>query len=103
MQISTIIDKQFVGTHELRKNLTLLLKSLKTEGEPFVVTHQGKPAAVLTSVENYTQMLEMIDELQLAIKELADKAFIKTLVEEKKKIKSGKGIDAGKLYKDLGI
>ena len=93
----------FVGSHELRKDLTRLLDNVKKTNEPVVITSQGKPTAILTSVDNYNQLQEMIDELQLAIKELADKAFIKTLVEEKKKIKSGKGIDAGKLYKDLGI
>ena len=45
----------------------------------------------------------MIDELQLAIKELTDKQYIKELIEEKKKIKSGKGIVAEDLYKELGI
>ena len=93
----------FVGSHELRKDLTRLLDNVKKTNEPVVITSQGKPTAILTSVDNYNQLQEMINELQLAIKELADKAFIKTLVEEKKKIKSGKGIDAGKLYKDLGI
>jgi len=93
----------FVGSHELRKDLTRLLDNVKKTNEPVVITSQGKPTAILTSVDNYNQLQEMINELQLAIKELADKAFIKTLVEEKKKIKSGKGIAAGKLYKDLGI
>lgn len=93
----------FVGTHELRKDLSRLLASVKLAGEPIVITSQGKPTAVLTSVENYNQLQEMIDELQLAIKELTDKTYIKTLVEEKKKIKSGKGVRAEKLYKELGI
>ena len=45
----------------------------------------------------------MIDELQLAIKELTDKTYIKSLVAERKKIRSGHGIPAEKLYKELGI
>lgn len=103
MQISSVIDKQFIGVHELRRNLTKLLNSLKTDEEPVVVTYQGKPAAVLTSVENYTQMLEMVDELQLAIKELADKEYIRELVKEETRVKSGKGIPAAKVYSELKI
>ena len=93
----------FIGSHELRRELTRLLNNVKKTNEPVVITSQGKPTAILTSVENYNQLQEMIDELQLAIKELADKAYIKTLVEEKKKIKLGRGIAAEKLYKELGI
>ena len=93
----------FVGSHELRKDLTRLLDSVKKTNEPVVITSQGKPTAILTSVENYNQLQEMIDELQLAIKELADKSYVKILVEEKKKVKLGKGIPAEKLYKELGI
>src|SRR3989344_5540898 len=93
----------FVGSHELRKDLTRLLESVKKTNEPVVITSQGKPTAILTSVENYNQLQEMVDELQLAIKELADKTYIKKLVEEKKKIRSGKGIPAEELYEELGI
>ena len=45
----------------------------------------------------------MIDELQLAIKELSEKEYINELIKEKTKIKSGKGIAAGDLYKEVGI
>ena len=93
----------FIGTHELRRKLTALLDNVKKTNEPVVITSQGKPTAILTSVENYNQLQEMIDELQLAIKELADKKYIKELISEKKKIKSGKGIAAEDLYKQLGI
>lgn len=93
----------FVGAHELRRDLTRLLDDVKKTNEPVVVTSQGKPTAILTSVENYNQLQDMIDELQLAIKELTDKTYIKSLIAEKKKIRSGHGIPAEKLYKELGI
>lgn len=93
----------FVGSHELRRDLTKLLDNVKKTNEPVVVTSQGKPTAILTSVENYNQLQDMIDELQLAITELTDKTYIKSLVAERKKIRSGHGIRAEKLYKDLGI
>jgi len=93
----------FVGSHELRKELTRLLDNVKKTNEPVVITSQGKPTAILTSVENYSQLQEMIDELHLAIKELADSQYIKKLLGEKKKMGSGKGIAAKDLYKDLGI
>jgi len=93
----------FVGSHELRKDLTRLLDGVKKTNEPVVITNQGKPTAILTSVENYNQLQEMIDELQLAIRELTDKEYIKTLIDEKKKIRSGKGIPAKDLYREIGI
>jgi len=98
-----VLSSTFVGAHELRKDLTKLLDTVKKSNEPVVITSQGKPTAILTSVENYNQLQEMIDELQLAIKELTDKVYIKTLIEEKKKVKSGKGIPAEELYKEIGI
>ena len=93
----------FVGTHELRKELTKLIIEVKKTNEPIVITSQGKPSAILTSVENYNQLQEMIDELQLAIKELADTNFMKELASEKKKLKSGRGVKAEELYKTSGI
>ena len=93
----------FVGSHELRKDLTRLLDNVKKTNEPVVITSQGKPTAILTSVENYNQLQEAVEELQLAIRELSDKTYIKALVEEKKKLRAGRGIPAEKLYKELGI
>ena len=93
----------FIGSHEFRKDLTRLLDNVKKSDEPVVITSQGKPAAILTSVDNYNQLHEMIDELQIALRELADKDYIKELLLEKKKIRSGKGINAKDLYKQLGI
>jgi prevent-host-death family protein len=99
----SLLSSPFVGSHELRRDLTRLLDNVKKTNEPVVVTSQGKPTAILTSVENYNQLQEMVDELQLAIKELADEKYIKALINEKKKIRSGKGTRAEMLYKELGI
>lgn len=93
----------FVGSHQLRKELTKTIGDIKKTNEPVVITSQGKPAAILSSVESFNQLHEMIDELQIAIKELADTQYLKELIIEKKKIKSGNGIEAKKLYKQLGI
>ena len=93
----------YVGSHELRKELTRLLDNVNKTNEPVVITSQGKPSAILTSVANYNQLLEIIDELQLSIKELTDKKYIEELIVQKKKIKSGKGIVAKNLYRQLGI
>ena len=54
----------FVGSHELRKDLTRLLDNVKKTNEPVVITSQGKPTAILTSVDNYNQLQEMINELE---------------------------------------
>jgi len=93
----------YVGTHELRKDLTKMLKNVKKTDEPVIITKDGKPAAILTSIENYKDLHEMIDELKIAIKELADRDYIKTLLTQKKQIKLGEGTTAKDLYKQLGI
>ncbi|OGD85908.1 hypothetical protein A2164_03005 [Candidatus Curtissbacteria bacterium RBG_13_35_7] len=98
-----VLSLPFIGSHEFRKELTRLLDDVKKTDEPIVITNQGKPSAILTSVNSYNQLHEMIDELQIAIKELADKEYISELAREKKKIKLGRGIAAKDLYKKLGI
>ena len=50
--MTEILRSQFVGMHELRKNLSKLVKTLEEEGREIVVTRQGKPAAVIVDLES---------------------------------------------------
>ena len=48
--------------HELRKNLSKLVKTLEEEGREIVVTRQGKPAAVIVNLERYLEMQQALNE-----------------------------------------
>lgn len=88
------LNYHFLGTDELRKKLTHLLRFLSKED--IVVTQKGKPVAVLSSLERY------LEEKQ-ALQELSDPVYLKDLLESKLEIKKGKGISARKLFKKRGI
>lgn len=98
-----ILEVPFVGTYELRKNLPLLLRRLQKSDEGVVVTRRGKPAAMLLSVQKYLAMKMLNEELEEAIKELADKDYLKELAKAEREIRAGKGKAAQKVFKELGI
>lgn len=98
-----ILEVPFVGTYELRKNLSLLLAQLQRKGDGVVVTQKGKPAAMLLSVKRYLEMKMLIEELEEAIKELADKDYMAELLAAEKEIRAGKGKTAEEVFKKLGI
>lgn len=94
--IGDLIQYPFVGTYELRKNLTALFKRLGKEVTEVVVTSKGKPKAVLMDIEEYLEQKE-------ALKELADPVYLKKLIRAKKEFESGKGIPAKEVYKKAGL
>ncbi|MCC7352842.1 MAG: type II toxin-antitoxin system Phd/YefM family antitoxin [Anaerolineae bacterium] len=94
--MTEILKSQFVGMHELRKNLTRLLRDLEEEGREVVITRQGKPAAVIIEVEKYL-------EVQQALKELSDPAYLADLLEAKKEIHEGKGVPADEVFRQKGL
>ena len=91
-----ILGTQFIGTHELRKNLTKVLEDLGKEGQEVVITRQGKPAAVIMDVEKYL-------EVQQALKEFSDPDYLVGLLEAKKEIREGKGVAAEEVFRQKGL
>ena len=91
-----VIKLPFVGTDKFRKTLTKLIKTLRKERSEVVITHQGEPVAVLTSIERYL-------EEQEALREFSDPTYIKSLLEAKSEIKKGEGIPAKEVFKKKGI
>ncbi|MBS3976020.1 MAG: type II toxin-antitoxin system Phd/YefM family antitoxin [Syntrophomonadaceae bacterium] len=86
-----ILKNPFVGVHELRKNLTKLLSSVKEDGAEVVITQQGKPVALLVDIEKYL-------EVKQALKEFSDAEYLAGLLEARKEIKDGKGIPAEEVF-----
>lgn len=97
-----ILEIPFVGAYELRKKLPLLLRRLQKKGEGVVVTQRGKPSAMLLSVKKYLELKMLNEELEEAIRELADEDYLKELLAAQKEIHAGKGKEAKKVFKELG-
>ncbi len=90
-----LLGNPFVGVHELRKELTALLEQVQREGVDLVVTQQGKPAAVIMSVERYL-------ELQQALRDLSDPEYVRALLEARREIREGHGVALEEALKELG-
>src|SRR3989338_2082167 len=98
-----IIQSTFIGAFELRKNLSGLLNKLQKKKEEIVVTQNGKPAAMLLSLDKYLEMKQVNEELEEALNELTNKEYIKILKSEVELVRKGKGQKAGNLFKKLGL
>ncbi|MBI2906258.1 MAG: type II toxin-antitoxin system Phd/YefM family antitoxin [Chloroflexi bacterium] len=91
-----LLKNAFVGTHELRRNLTKILADLEREGQEVVITQQGKPAAIIMDVEKYL-------EIQEALKEFSDPEYVAALLEANREIEEGKGIPAEEVFRERGL
>lgn len=91
-----LLRSQFIGSHELRKNLTRVLQELEEEGLEVVVTRQGKPAAVIIDVEKYL-------EVQQALKEFSDPEYLASLLEARKEVREGQGVEAEEVFRQKGL
>ena len=97
MQLSNILDKQFIGADELRRDLTKILDKIP-ESSGVVVTQHGKPKVVMVNIETYLRIQELEDELADYDPKLV-KRINAALIDAKK----GNTIDADDAFKQLGI
>lgn len=91
-----LLRSQFVGMHELRKNLTKLLAALAEEGQEVIITQQGKPKAVIIDIEKYL-------EVQQALKEFSDPGYLRELFAARREIREGKGRPADEVFRQKGV
>ena len=96
LSTADFIRKRFIGTDELRKELSDILNNLPNEGGEIVVTQHGKPQAVLVDLESYLNLYETLEDLQRP-------GFIESLYEDLKEIDKGKFVSHEQLKKNLGI
>lgn len=94
--MTELLRSHFVGMHELRQNLSKLLDDLRDEGTEVVVTRQGKPSAVIVDVERYL-------EVQEALKEFSNPAYLVSLLAARDEIRQGKGIPAEEVFRQKGV
>jgi prevent-host-death family protein len=91
------------GDLRIEKKFTSSFSSAQRKGDGIVVTQKGKPAAMLLSVKRYLEMKMLLEELEEAIKELADKEYIAELLTAEKELRAGKGTSAQEVFRKLGI
>ncbi len=80
---------------EARANLTDIVNRASNNLDEYIITVNGKPAAVIMSAREYEGWQET-NEI------LADKKLMKELKQAEKEIEEGKGQDWEEVKKDLG-
>lgn len=93
----SLLDKKFIGSDDLRKQLTDILNKLPKEKE-VVITQNGKPKGVLLDIETFLKIQELEDEIADYKPKLV-KEINKALAD----VKKHGGIPAEKVWKELGI
>jgi prevent-host-death family protein len=96
LNLAQILQKKFIGTDELRKDLTEILDKLPSEGGEIVVTQHGSPQAVLIDMESYL-------ELQETLGDLTNPGFVESIHQAASEVKSGDGITHEQLLKELKL
>lgn len=81
---------------EARANLTTLVNRVKNKLDEYIITVNGKPAAVIMSAAEYESWKET-NEI------LADKKLMKAIKEGEEDIKKGRVYDWEDVKKELGI
>ena len=94
--MTELLQSRFVGVHELRRDLSSLLDAVEQEDLEIVLTRQGKPAAVVLSVERFVEMQE-------ALKEFSDPAYFAALLDSRDEIRRGEGVPAEEVFREKGL
>lgn len=79
-----------------REELTDIVDKARSRMDEYIITVNGKPAAVLISAAEYESWKET-EEI------LADKELIKAIKAGDKELREGKGISLEELEKELGL
>lgn len=91
-----LLRSQFVGMHELRTKLPQLLDALREDATEVVITRQGKPTAVIIDIERYL-------EVQEALAEFSDPAYLRELLAARDQIEQGGGVPAEEVFRKRGV
>ena len=86
----------FIGTKELRSDMTSILSDIKENDRTVVITTQGKPAGILLSVEGYLSLLEEIEDLQNA-------ELIAEIALARRELAEGKGVSLDDVLQERSV
>ncbi len=95
ISLANILQKKFIGTDDLRKQLSEILNTLPKEGGELIITQHGTPQAVLMDLDSYLELQEQIAD--------ADPDLINEINEAVADIKAGNGMPAEKVWEKLSI
>lgn len=90
-----ILRKKFIGTDELRRDLTEILDKLPDEGGEIVITQHGKPQAIIIDMDSYL-------ELQETIEDLTTPGLIDSIHQTAQEMREGNSLTLEQLKKELG-
>ncbi len=96
INISSLLDKKFVGTDDLRRDLTDIIDKFPSEHGEIVITQHGKPKAILLDLNTYLQLTDIQEDI-------VQPGYIDTLYDELEKVKKGKGVSHKALVKSLKL
>ncbi len=97
MKIGSILDKKFIGTDDLRKDLSDILNRLPKE-KKVVITQHGQPKGVLIDINSYLEYEELLEQIADS-----DPKLIKRVNKALEDVKKNGGIPMEEAFKQLGI
>ncbi len=93
--MAKLLSQMFIGTDDLRRDLSKILASLQRQRGEVVITQHGKPQAVLLDLESYIELLDQIAD--------SDPRFIRRINRALKDAQEGNAIPAEQVFKKLNI
>lgn len=93
--LASMLQKKYIGTDELRRDLTEILDKLPSEGGEIVITQHGKPQAIMLDMESYL-------ELQETLEDLSTPGFIDSIHQTAQEMREGNSLSLEQLKKELG-
>lgn len=85
--------KNILPVTSVKRNLMKLLKKVQEEGEPLVITKDGRAAGVLMSGDDYEGLMETLEIL-------SDKQLIKQLKKADQDFRKGRSYSHEQVFKE---
>lgn len=95
-QKGTMLRTKFIGADDLRRELRTLLENFDSDKDKIVVTHHGKPKAILLDINSYLELIDIQEDV-------IQPGYISSLYDELEKVKGGKGTRHADLVKKLKL
>lgn len=94
--VGQFLNKKFIGTDDLRRDLSDIIDRVPAEQVEIVVTQHGRPKLVVVDVNTYLQLTDVQEDI-------IQPGYIDSLYRELEKVKKGKGVTHEKLMKKLKL
>ncbi len=94
--VGQFLNKKFIGTNDLRRDLSDIIDKVPGEQVEIVLTQHGKPKMILLDLDTYLQLTDIQEDI-------IQPGYINSLYKELEKVKKGKGITHEKLMKKLKL